>query len=168
MDELKALSREELIKLLTVYAKNWLAHDGCWFLVMEEKFGLDAAMELDAKTWEKFAVAEAKRIVKEFEIPKDGGLQSLEKAFRYRLYSVINEQEIEWINENTMRFKMLECRVQKLRRRKNLPDFPCKSVGEVEFRQFAKTVDPRIKTKCIPCPPDEVKNFYCGWEFTID
>ncbi|MFC2093831.1 DUF6125 family protein, partial [Bacteroidota bacterium] len=117
MDELKALSREELIKLLTVYAKNWLAHDGCWFLVMEEKFGLDAAMELDAKTWEKFAVAEAKRIVKEFEIPKDGGLQSLEKAFRYRLYSVINEQEIEWINENTMRFKMLECRVQKLRRR---------------------------------------------------
>ena len=168
MDVLKDLSREDLIKLLKVYAKNWLAHDGCWFLVMEEKFGLDTAMELDAKAWERFAVAEAKRIVKEFEIPKDGGLQSLEKTFRYRLYSVINEQEIEWINEKTMRFKMLECRVQKIRRQKNLPDFPCKSVGEVEFSQFAKTVDKRIKTKCISCPPDEVKDFYCGWEFTID
>ena len=168
MDILTDLSREDLIKLLKVYAKNWLAHDGCWFLVMEEKFGLDTAMELDAKAWERFAVAEAKRIVKEFEIPKDGGLQSLEKAFRYRLYSVINEQEIEWIDERTMRFKMLECRVQKIRRQKNLPDFPCKSVGEVEFSQFAKTVNPRIKTQCITCPPDEVKDFYCGWEFTID
>lgn len=168
MDILTDLSREDLIKLLKVYSKNWLAHDGCWFLVMEEKFGLDTAMELDARAWERFAVAEAKRIVKEFEIPKDGGLQSLEKAFRYRLYSVINKQKIEWINEKTMRFKMIECRVQKLRRQKELPDFPCKSVGEVEFSQFAKTVDPRIETKCITCPPDEVKDFYCGWEFTID
>lgn len=168
MDVLNELSREELIKLLKVFAKNWLAHDGCWFLAIEEEYGIDTAMELDAKAWERFAVAEAKRIVKEFDIPKDGGLQSLEKAFRYRLYSVINKQEIEWIDEKTMRFKMLECRVQKLRRQKNLPDFPCKSVGEVEFSQFAKTVDPRIKTKCIACPPDEVKDFYCGWEFSID
>lgn len=165
---LDALTREDLIKLLKVFVKNWLAHDGCWFLVIEEKHGIETAIELDSKAWEQFAVAEAKRIVKEFEIPKDGGLKSLEKAFRYRLYSVINEQEIEWIDEKTMRFKMLECRVQKLRRQKNLSDFPCRSVGEVEFSQFARTVDPRIKIKCISCPPNEVKDFYCGWEFTID
>lgn len=32
MDHVKNLSREELLKLIEVYAKNWLAHDGCWFL----------------------------------------------------------------------------------------------------------------------------------------
>lgn len=168
MDILTDLSKEDLIKLLKVFAKNWLSHDGCWFIAAEEKYGLDIAMELDTKAWERFAVAEARRIVNEFKIPKNGGLKSLEKAFQFRLYSVINKQEAEWIDEKTMRFKMLECRVQKLRRQKNLPDFPCKSVGEVEFSQFARTVDPRIKTECVSCPPDDVKDFYCGWEFTLD
>ena len=168
MDILTDLSRDELIKLLKVFAKNWLAHDGCWFIALEEKFGLKTAMELDTKAWERFAVAEARRIMNEFEIPKNGGLKSLEKAFQFRLYSVINKQEVEWIDEKNMKFKMLECRVQKLRRKKELPDFPCKSVGEIEFSQFAKTVDSRIKTKCVSCPLDDVKDFYCGWEFTLD
>jgi len=63
---------------------------------------------------------------------------------------------------------ILSFKVQKLRREKELPDFPCKSVGEVEFSQFAKTVDSRIRTKCVSCPPDDVRDFYCAWEFTID
>jgi hypothetical protein len=168
MDHIEELSREELLKLVQIYAKNWLAHDGCWFLAAEEKYGIETAIELDAKSWERFAVAEAKRIMKEFEIPANGGLRALEKALQFRLYAAINRQEIEWVNDKKMIFKMLECRVQKARREKNLPDFPCKSVGMVEFSQFAKTVDPRIKTRCLACPPDPVGDFYCGWEFTMD
>jgi hypothetical protein len=168
MNHIEKLSRDELRKLIQVYAKNWLAHDGCWFLAAEEKYGMEAAIDLDAKSWERFAVAEAKRIMKEFAIPPHGGLPALEKALQFRLYAAINRQEIEWVNSNKMIFKMLECRVQKTRREKNLPDFPCKSVGMVEFSQFAKAVDPRIKTKCIACPPEPVGDFYCGWEFIID
>ncbi|MCK4558164.1 MAG: hypothetical protein KAV45_00165 [Calditrichia bacterium] len=167
MDQIQNLSHQELLRLIEVYAKNWLAHDGCWFLAAEEKYGMDAAMELDAKSWERFAVSEARRIMKEFDIPSNGGLKALEKAFQYRLYAAINKQKIEWLDNNTMIFKMLECRVQKVRRQKNLPDFPCKQVGIVEFSQFAKTIDPRIKTKCIACPPDEVADFFCAWEFTL-
>ncbi len=167
MDQIQNLSHQELLRLIEVYAKNWLAHDGCWFLAAEEKYGMDAAMELDAKSWERFAVSEAKRIMKEFDIPSNGGLKALEKAFQYRLYAAINKQKIEWLDNNTMIFKMLECRVQKVRRQKNLPDFPCKQVGIVEFSQFAKTIDPRIKTKCIACPPDEVADFFCAWKFTL-
>jgi hypothetical protein len=55
--------------------------------------------ELDAKSWERFAVAEAKRIMKEFEIPPNGGLRALEKALQLRLYAAINRQEIEWVND---------------------------------------------------------------------
>jgi len=164
----KELSREGLLDLLKVYAKNWLAHDGCWFLTAEDKYGMETAIELDKKAWEKFAVTEARRIMKTFDIPKDGGLRALEKAFSYRLYAAINKQKIEWVNDNKMIFKMVDCYVQSARRRKNLPDFPCKPVGIVEFSQFSKTVDPRIKTKCISCPPDTVKDFFCGWEFTIE
>lgn len=168
MQDIEKLSREELLKLIQVYAKNWLAHDGCWFLAAEEKYGMSAAMELDAKSWERFAVVEAKRIMKEFDIPRDGGLEALEQALRFRLYSAINRQQVEWVDDSTINFRMLECRVQKARHCKGLPDFPCKSVGMVEFSQFAKTVDSRIKTRCIACPPDPITDFYCGWEFTLD
>ncbi len=168
MNQIQNLSHQELLKLIEVYAKNWLAHDGCWFLAAEEKYGMDMAIELDKKSWERFAVAEAKRIMKVFNIESKGGLKALETAFKYRLYSAINSQKVEWINEKTMTFKMVECRVQKTRRQKNLPDFPCKSVGIIEFEQFAKTVDSRIKTSCIACPPDPVGEFYCCWKFTLD
>ena len=45
--------REVLLKLLGCFAKNWLAHDGCWFLSCENDYGLDKAIELDTKSWEK-------------------------------------------------------------------------------------------------------------------
>lgn len=168
IDYIKHLSREELLKLVEVFAKNWLAHDGCWFLSAEETYGMETAMDLDRKSWEKFAVAEASRIKKEFKIPDNGGLKALEKAFNYRLYAAINKQQIEWIDDKTLIFKMVECRVQKARDRKGLPYFPCKSVGIVEFTNFAKTIDRKIKTEVISCPPDPVGDFYCSWKFTIE
>ncbi|RCK77653.1 MAG: hypothetical protein IGBAC_1962 [Ignavibacteriae bacterium] len=166
MKKLEDYTKDELIKLIKVYAKNWLSHDGCWFLAVEEKYGLEIAIELDKKSWERFAVTEARRIMNEFGIPENSGLNGLEKAFQYRLYAHINEQEISR-TENSLQFKMVECRVQKTRREKKLPLFPCKSVGMVEFTNFAQTIDKRIQVRCISCPPDEVKEFYCGWEFTI-
>lgn len=119
MELIQNLSRDELLKLIEVYAKNWLAHDGCWFLAAEEKYDLDTAMELDTKSWERFAVSEARRIMKAFDIPQNGGLKALEKAFQYRLYAAINQQKIEWVDDHTIIFRMIECRVQKTRRQKN-------------------------------------------------
>ena len=169
MEHLKGLSREELLKLIDVHAKNWLAHDGCWFLAAEEKYGFDSAIELDRRACGLFSVAEAGRIMKAFDIPQDGGLSALEQALRYRLYATVNPQVIERPDESTLVFKMLDCRVHAARRRKGLPDFPCKPVGLTEYTEFAKTVDPRIRTHCLQCPPDctEGSGFVRGWEFTM-
>jgi len=62
---------------------------------------------------------------------------------------------------------MKDCRVQTARRRKGLPDFPCKPVGLVEYAGFAATIDPRIKTECIQCPPDDCGDEACVWRFTL-
>ena len=169
MKHLENLSREELLKLIDVHAKNWLAHDGCWFLAAEEKYGLDAAIDLDTRACGLFSVAEARRIMRAFQIPEGGGLDALEKALRYRLYTTVNPQVIERPNQATLVFKMLECRVQAARRRKGLPDFPCKPVGIAEYTKFAETIDARIRTRCLQCPPDrtEGSGYVCGWEFTI-
>ena len=164
-----SMSREELLRALEMFAKNWLAHDGCWFLAAEEHLGMSMAIELDGRSWRRFAAAEAKRIMATFQIPPGGGLEALEKALGLRLYSMINSQRIEWSGDRTrLRFFMDVCRVQETRRNKRLPPFPCKPVGMIEFETFARTVDPRIRTTCLHCPPDAQRPTYCGWEFRIE
>jgi len=130
---------------------------------------METAIELDTASWARFAAAEASRIKREFGIPDKGGLGALERALRYRMYAAINRQHGEWsADHKTYRFFMDSCRVQETRRRKGLPDFPCKSVGIVEFSTFARTIDPRIRTSCLYCPPDAAEGQNCGWEFTLE
>jgi uncharacterized protein DUF6125 len=164
----EAMSREDLLRALEMFAKNWLAHDGCWFLAAEERFDMETAIDLDASSWKRFASAEAHRIMTTFNLPAGGGLEALERALSLRLYAVINTQRTEWSDDRRhLRFFMDVCRVQEARRRKGLADFPCKSVGIIEFQTFAAAIDPRIHTTCLHCPPDEAPGQYCGWEFTI-
>ena len=165
---LNPLSKEELKQIIVNNAKNWLAHDGLWFQAVEKKRGIDEAMEADTEAWRRFSPIEAKRIMEFLDIKPGGGLDALKIALQYRLYAHLNKQEIIEVDENTIIFRMNECRVQVARKRKNLPDFPCKSVGIVEYEEFAKAIDPRIKTKCIACPPDDhPSEYYCSWQFTI-
>lgn len=163
-----ALDRGGLIQAMDAFAKNWLAHDGCWFLAAEERYGTQTAIELDAASWARFAAAEARRIMDAFAIPANGGLESLRRALSYRMYSFINPSRVEWSEGGeVLRFFMEACRVQETRHRKGLPDFPCKSVGTVEFETFARTVDRRLATTCLHCPPDAEAQGHCGWEFRI-
>ncbi len=165
--ELENLSKDDLIKIIYIYAKNWLAHDGCWFLAAEKRHGLEEAIQIDKEGWKNFTVVEAKRIMKMFNIPEGSGLDALEKALSLRLYATINIQEIDRVSPTKLIFKMKTCRVQDARERKNLPHFPCREVGLVEYAGFAKTIDSRIQTKVIACPPDDLeRDFHCGWEFS--
>jgi hypothetical protein len=161
-------SREQLETMLRDAALNWLAHDGLWFLAAEEKLGLETAMELDARAWEGFTVIEAKRILKRHGIQPGGGIPALAQALQRRLYAFVNEQEIVEQSETRLVFRMNECRVQAARKRKGLPDFPCKPVGLVEYSGFARTIDPRLRTRCVGCPPDpHPDDWYCTWEFEL-
>lgn len=157
-----------LISLLEDMAKRWLAHDGLWFQAVEKELGMDAAIKLDAAAWEKFSKVEAERIKAILGLPDNGGIPALKTALGLRLYAFINKQEIIDVDPNKIIFRMNDCRVQSARKRKNLPDFPCKTVGLVEYSIFAKSIDPRINTRCLACPPDgHPDDYYCAWEFWI-
>jgi hypothetical protein len=163
----EALTSTELKALLKAYAKCWLAHDGCWFLSVEENLGTEEAIKYDREAWRKFAPLEARRIMEARGIKAGGGLAALAEALRFRMYRWLNDQEVK-LSENTLTFEMKGCRVQEARRRKGLPDFPCKTVGTVEFGEFARAVDERINTACIKCPPDKLSaSEFCSWLFTI-
>ncbi len=162
------MNNESLKAKLVDFAKLWLAHDGLWFLGVEEKFGLQTAIEIDKFAWSRFSPIEARRIMERLGLKQGGGIQALVTALGERLYALINEQEIISADDKKAVFVMKACRVQEARRRKGLAPFPCKEVGIVEYTEFARTIDPRISTRCIACPPDEYNGeFWCKWEFEI-
>jgi len=165
---LEGLSKEELIRIIVDDAKNWLAHDGLWFQAVEKSHGMDAAMDADREAWRQFTVIEAKRIMERLGMKPGGGIPALVECLKHRLYARLNLQDVIDQSESRVVFRMLDCRVQSARKRKGLDDFPCKSVGLVEYAEFARAVDPRIKTNCLACPPDHhPESYWCAWEFVL-
>ena len=162
------LTRRDLLGILDDFAKNWLAHDGLWFQAVEKRYGMDSAMDCDREAWETFTQIEAKRIMVRHGIPAGSGLEGLKQALGWRLYARLNKQEIVEDEGDSFVFRMTDCRVQSARKRKGLPDFPCQSVGIVEYAEFARTLDPRITTTCVCCPPDDhPEAYYCAWKFSL-
>ena len=49
--QLNQLTKDQLIELIGVYSKNWLAMDGVWFQSIERKYGMDEAMFHDMEAW---------------------------------------------------------------------------------------------------------------------
>ncbi|NLV26084.1 MAG: hypothetical protein GXY48_02795 [Methanomicrobiales archaeon] len=159
---------EYLKKELMDAAKNWLAIDGLWFLAIEERYGLETAISCDVKVWKDFSKIEADRIKKRLHLPETGTLDDLEKALHHRLFCYLDEYTIKRPDKNTLEIFMQTCRTQTARTRKNLPLFPCKKIGIVDYETFARQINPAIRTECISCPPDpRPDSYFCGWRFTL-
>jgi hypothetical protein len=161
-------SDEELKAILKAIATNWLANDGVWFQAIEKRFGMNDAKRCNDSCWTRYSPFEAMRIKELLKLGEKPGIEGLKKALQYRMYALINKQSIEEVDKNTIIFRMNDCRVQSARKRKGLPDYPCKTAGLVEYTYFAHAIDLRIKTECICCPPDDhPEDCYCAWKFYI-
>jgi hypothetical protein len=129
---------------------------------------MDIAIDADRDAWEKFTVIEAKRIMARLGIEPGGGIPALIECLKHRFYARLNLQQTLEVSETRAVFRMDDCRVQSARKRKGLADFPCKSVGIVEYSEFARTIDPRLQTRCLACPPDaHPEEYWCAWEFSL-
>ncbi len=166
-ERLHALTKEELIGLIEIYSKNWLAMDGVWFQSIERKYGMEEAMFHDGEAWKRFTVMEAKRIKEFLGLPDRAGLEGLAKALSLRFYANLNRDEIR-IQGNTLTYRTLTCRVQQARERKGMEFHPCKPVGVIEYAGFAKVIDDRIVCKALSCYPEVTdSSCCCSWQFTL-
>ena len=162
------MDRGELKKLLDGFCANWLANDGVWFQAVEFKDGMNDAKRCNDSVWGQFSPIEAWSIKRFLNLPERPGLSGLKKALNFRIYAQINTQSTVDDGPDSIIFRMNECRVQSARKRKGLDDYPCKSAGLVEYTYFARSIDDRIETVCIGCPPDaHPDGWYCAWRFTL-
>lgn len=162
------MPKNDLLKLMTAVGKNWLANDGIWFLSVENKHGMNEAKRCNDSSWARFSPFEAWSIKRLFQLPEFAGIEGLKMALGFRMYARVNVQTIIEEGPDCIQFQMNDCRVQSARKQKGLDDYPCKSGGLVEYKYFAETIDKRIKTECLGCPPDpHPKEWYCAWRFSI-
>ena len=169
-DLLQSLSKEQLLRLIEDYSKNWLAMDGVWFQSVERMRGMDEAMYHDAEAWKRYTVIEGKRIKQFLSLPQHPGLEGLALALQLRFYANLNEADLLWNPEKTtLVYRTRECRVQRARERKGMPFHPCKPVGEIEYAGFARAIDDRIACQCLSCFPDVTDtSCCCAWKFWLE
>ncbi len=169
LNELRKLSKEELVKLLLIQVRNIWRVDGLYFLGIEKRFGVKAAAEIDKETWETLAVIEAKDLKRTFgkeEIENIREFMDLLRRTGWALYQ--KEEKIE-IEENEAIFKVTRCKIQETRLKKGLEVFPCKPVRLGYLKKFVETLSPNIKVEVIRCPPDEKDpHYWCAWKFTLE
>ncbi|HDP23850.1 MAG TPA: cytosolic protein [Deltaproteobacteria bacterium] len=167
-DVLRSLPRETLLQFIKALGTNWLTADGIWFQAVERAFTMLDAERCAASCVMRFCTFEGFSIKRFLGLGENPGLGGLKTALRFRPYHQINVQTIYDEGPESIVFQMNQCIVQTTRKKKGLQDYPCKSTGLVEYRSFARAIDPRIVVECIGCPPDpHPDDWYCAWRFTL-
>ena len=165
---LEDLSKKELLKVIEMFSLNWLTVDGLWFTLVEDKYGLEAALELDLKMWQRQALTEARRIKKYMGI-EGGGIKGVLKALRFMTFdpAMPFEYSVDESNQDCAYLWITSCRPQKGRMQAERGEFPCKLMGVACYEILAKTIDPTVSVECVFCPPDNhPSDIWCKWKFT--
>lgn len=166
-EAIRSLSKEKLLELIELDAKNGVALDGVWFQSVEHKLGMDEAMEHDKNAWNNFCPVEARRIKQFLDLDEHPGLDGLAKCLPFHVVHRANTCEVIQ-EENRIVCRVINCRVQTARKRKGMEYHPCKFAAIYEYASFAQAVDDRIECRCLSCYPDITdETCSCSWEFTL-
>jgi hypothetical protein len=166
--KLGELPKAVLMELTRMYAQNWQTLDGLWFSNVEAEYGLEAAVRIDLKNWERQSLIEAERIKKVLKLG-NGGLSSVLTALSFMSWQLTSPVfECEEESAGKIIFCYSRCPVQEGRRKQGKQEFPCKTMKLTLLSTLARAIEPRAMVKCLRCPPDpHPQEFWCKWELTM-
>lgn len=163
---LESMTKQELLNVIKMFSRNWLTVDGLWFTLVEDKYGLDAALDLDLKMWERNALIEARRIKKYMGI-EGGGIKGVLKAIRFLTVDPSNPFEYSIDGAHEAYIWYTSCLPQEGRIKGGRGEFPCKLMGLACYGILAKEIDPGVNVECVFCPPDDhPSGVWCKWKLT--
>ncbi len=166
-ETIRSMTKEQLLELMEIDAKDSVALDGVWFQSVERKFGMDEAMYHDEEAWKRFSPVEARRLKKFLGLGEHPGLEGLAKALPLHIVDRANKCEVIE-EEGRVINRVIDCRVQSARSRKGMEFHPCKYAAIYEYSCFASAIDDRIECRCLSCYPDVTdETCSCSWEFTL-
>jgi hypothetical protein len=165
---LAEMSKEKLIELFMMQIRNIWRVDGLYFMGIEEKFGTDAATDIDASCWNVMGKLEARELRESLGVKKEhmdvSSLLWILRNTSWALYQV--GKEIELRDDGSGLFRVTTCRTQETRIQRGLGEFPCKKVRYGYLKSFVEELNPELEVVSKTCPPDShPENTWCEWEF---
>lgn len=143
------LQGEDLVRWLR---EAYFAVDGLWFLTLEERLGLEAALEVDVEVWRRFAKVMARRVVKRLNIDAsrvEGIVESLQPFFDWEGWEVD-------VSPHQGLVKVRRCPwwdyLQRVGR-SSVIKYVCPKVCEGIFSSWAAAVNPKARLKFTYTPP---------------
>lgn len=166
--DLTKLSKEELIRLVKVYSRLFLAFDGFYFLVAEEKFGYQAALDLDTKAWEGYFPYEARLLRKTLGI-REEGITGIIETLKQSAFVPCMEQRIEELSDKRAVFALYKCPSLEAMEKAGRTEFTCEPVGTKVFQKYAESMVPGVKVRFLDGPPRKSpEDVSCKWEFALE
>ena len=155
-------------KLIELCSKSLYTVDGLWFTVVEQKYGLDVALELDVEVWRRLGLIQARRVVNTFAIKEDSPIRAVINVLQVDPIMFVYKPQVVELTDTKAIFRCTDCPPQKARIRDGKGEFPCKAVGIALFNSYAEAVAPGIKLSCLTCPPDaHPPQYWCEWQFEV-
>jgi len=152
------LQGEGLLKWLR---EAYFAVDGIWFLTLEERLGLERAVELDVEVWRRFAHVMARRVAKRL------GVDASSPAGIVESLGVFFDVEGWGVDLDPARgaFKVERCPwwdyLNKVGR-SHIIEHVCPKVCEAIFSSWAEALNPRARLTFTFTPP------HCQAKFTVE
>jgi hypothetical protein len=129
--------------------------DGLYFLGIENKFGTEAATEIDAGVWESMATIEAKSLKRVFMVGEIPGVATFIDLLRKSSWALDQPFKTIEISDKQAILSIDRCRTQETRLSKGFCEFPCKKVRFGYLKNFAKTLNSNVEVNCLVCPPKQ-------------
>lgn len=131
--------------LLDLAKYAFLRLDGAWFIAAAEKFGVEAATELDIKAWEMFSERLAKRIVATANLHGDFS-QILPIILKIQHMLMNMNGEITIHDENKAILRVTDCEVWKMVSKVwTSKTAPCYKVTQASIRGLLKGAFPNTE-----------------------
>ena len=165
---LARMPMEKLLDYFFLQIRNLWRVDGLYFLGIEQKFGTEAATEIDAGVWEAMAKIEVKSLQRMFKVDENPDIPTIIGLLRKSSWALDQPFKTVEVSSNQATLGVDRCRTQEARVSKGLCEFPCKKVRFGYLKNFAEMLNPNVEVNCLTCPPDKhTKDSWCKLEFRL-
>lgn len=169
-------SKDALIRLVYVAARDYIGMDGIWHSLVRENYGIDKANDFTRAVWTRpdspGMVQDIRRLVEAFNI-KGNDVATLFKYFQLSpvLGIYFYKQEFELISPNHGILSIVDCPSIKYferHREMEMAKVVCADVDVKWIQEVAHYFNPKMQVKSLSDlprkSPDEVP---CRWEFKV-
>ncbi|MCK4362017.1 MAG: hypothetical protein KAW13_01895 [Dehalococcoidia bacterium] len=168
--QLEKLSKAELIQLVRLYSKLFLAVDAFWYLAVKEIVDEDTATACDLWVWERYSPYEFKRLMSLMNI-KGNDLEAFAAASSFSPWFSNLNYRFTREEDNKLTFTVLECPTLQALRREGAgrENTICQQVEPRLFQIIIQSFNPKGKVIPIELPPEASKDsICCRWQFSIE